>query len=126
MDKEVMEQLKSHSLVKIAGTARIARTARGHNVAVMNTKLKLMRLVMAATFGSLLWAGCSSTRPDNSSSALALQSQSSPADLTKHRPDTHPEWKSGILAQRRTVVEVPGEFTTDAVIIEEAAGAARR
>lgn len=119
-----MEQIKSHSLVKIAGPARIARIAGRPNVAVMNTKLKLMRLVMAATFGSLLWAGCSSTRPDHAANTLAIQSQSGPADLTKRRPDTHPEWKSG-LALRRTVVEVPGEFTTDAVIIEEAAGAAR-
>lgn len=125
MDEEIMQQIKSDSPVKIAGSARIVIVSGTPNVAVMNTKLKLMRLVMAATFGSLLWAGCSSTHPDYSaSSANTLTSQSGPADLTKRRPDTHPEWKSG-LAQRQTVVELPTEFTTDAVIIEEAAGARR-
>ncbi|MEO7676580.1 MAG: hypothetical protein ABIV39_07465 [Verrucomicrobiota bacterium] len=119
-----MEEIKSHSLVKIAGSLRMAGISRRHNIAVMNTKLKLMRLVMAATFGSLLWAGCSSTGPSTSGSTLSMQSEAGPANLINRRPDTHPEWKSG-LAVSRTVVEVPGEFTTDVVVVDEAAGARR-
>ncbi len=82
----------------------------------MNTKLKLVRFVLAVTFGSLLWAGCTSPNADNGYSRIG----NNPPDLTKRRADTHPEWRTGLEDQRLNVFETPVDST-----IDEAAGAER-
>jgi hypothetical protein len=84
----------------------------------MNTKFKLVRFVVAAAFGSLLWAGCAAPR----TYYVDATADSQPVDLTKRRADTHPESRSALeqyggLGQ---VVEAPAP-----VIIDEAAGAQR-
>ena len=77
-----MERIKSqNSLVDSETITPTGKTTGNHNVAVMNAKLRLMRLVMAATFGSLLWAGCSSNRPHESAERIPTHSQA--AALTK-------------------------------------------
>ena len=82
----------------------------------MNTKFKLVRFVVAATFASLLWAGCASERTYYVDATPGTQ----PVDLTKQRAHTHPESRNGLdhYAGRDTVIEAPA--------IEEAAGAQRR
>lgn len=84
----------------------------------MNTKLKLARLVVAATFGSLLWAGCASPRTTNYVDATA---ERTPVDLTQRRSDTYPAARTGLdhYTGRDSVIEVP-------VVIDEAAGTERR
>lgn len=83
----------------------------------MNTKLKFLRIVVAATFGSLLWVGCSSPKSDSASLYP-------PVDLTKRRPDTHPELSLGLDRTRTasTVVDLPEENP----VLNEAAGSERR
>ena len=83
----------------------------------MNSKLKLLRVVAAATLGSLLWVGCSSPRSDYAAGTA-------PVDLTKRRPDTHPELSVGLASAQSnlTVVDTPG----DNGVINEAAGSERR
>ncbi len=84
----------------------------------MNTKIKLVRLVVAATFGSLLWAGCASPNNDYAVTRTDMR----PVDLTKRRADTHPEFGTGIDRQTsRQVVEVPSSGPR----IYDAAGAER-
>jgi len=78
----------------------------------MNMKLKLVRLVVAATFGSLLWAGCASER----TYYVDATADTRPIDLTKRSVDTHPELRIGL----------DGKQVTDPWFIEEAAGAERR
>lgn len=71
----------------------------------MKTKTNITRLVLASALGSLIWAGCSTT--DNrytgnnatgtevvmvGSSAIAA----APIDALKRRPDTHPEFRTGL------------------------------
>ena len=75
-----------------------------------------MRLVIAATFGSLLWAGCASDRTHYANATAEMQ----PVDLTHLRADTHPETRTGLdhYAGREAVIEAP--------TIEESAGALRR
>ncbi len=66
---------------------------------------------MAASLGSVLWAGCSSTRETEFSSNNGMTGDgmtsdaasvsggdvaASPVDQTKRRPDTHPELRNGI------------------------------
>jgi hypothetical protein len=83
----------------------------------MNNKIKLVRLVVAATFGSLLWAGCAS--PDRD---YATIERNRPVDLTKFRADTHPEWGTGIDRESAYgTVNVPVDNTP----IYDAAGAER-
>lgn len=93
----------------------------------MNTKIKLGRLVLSATFGSLLWAGCAS--PSNYE---VTSVESRPVDLTKLRPDTHPELNTGFaLANARRVkadfpvVEPVTTEQAESAVIEEAAGSER-
>jgi len=83
----------------------------------MNMKFKSVRLVVAAAFASLLWAGCASERTYYSDATP----ESQPVDLTKRRADTHPESRTGLdqYAGQDTVIEAPAA-------IEEAAGAQRR
>ncbi len=86
----------------------------------MNTKLKLLRIVAAATFGSLLWVGCASPKSDYA----ATSPGTAPLDLTKRRPDTHPELSLGLDRSQtvRTVVDIPW----DSDVLNEAAGSERR
>ena len=71
----------------------------------MKTKTNITRLVLASAVGSLIWAGCSTTdnRYTNNkatgtevvmvdSSAIAA----APINALKLRPDTHPEFRSGL------------------------------
>jgi hypothetical protein len=85
----------------------------------MNTKYKLVRLVVAAAFGSLLWAGCASERTYYTDSSVNLR----PVDLTEWRVDTHPERQNAAenYAGWNQTVEVPVDGST----INEAAGARR-
>lgn len=82
----------------------------------MNTKFKLVRVVVAATFGSLLWAGCASEQVYYGDSSSNLR----PVDLTKNRPGTHPELRNGSeqYSGWTDVSELPG-------VITESAGAER-
>ncbi|MEO7297006.1 MAG: hypothetical protein ABI042_00360 [Verrucomicrobiota bacterium] len=78
----------------------------------MKTNLRLVRLVVAATFGSLLWAGCSTMHDGNhrrSEYRNDISSQTPPYDLTRRRVDTHPEWRTGLdrATSRDTTVDVP-------------------
>jgi hypothetical protein len=82
----------------------------------MNTKLKLVRFVLAAAIGSLLWAGCAS--PDQNNYSMT---DNRPVDLTKRYADTHPERRTGLDDRRMEIYEVPADST-----IEEAAGSDRR
>ena len=86
----------------------------------MNTKQKLLRVVVTATFGSLLWAGCSSPRSDYAT----VSPESAPLDLTKRRPDTHPELSAGMDRPQasRTVIDGPWDYP----VVDEAAGSERR
>ena len=82
----------------------------------MNTKLKVVRLVFAAAFGSLLWAGCST--PHSSDMA-------GPVDLLKRRPDTHPEFRLG-LDDHSSSGPVVNVIPVTSDTVNEAAGAERR
>lgn len=61
----------------------------------MNVKSisKLARVVLASTVGSLLWAGCAEPRVAVHDPAVIAYA---PVDLTKRRPDTNPELRSGM------------------------------
>lgn len=83
----------------------------------MNTKLKLIRFVLAAAIGSLLWAGCASPDTD---SYTHNYNHNRPVDFTKHRADTYPERRTGLHDHQVDVYEVP-----TGVIINEAAAAER-
>jgi hypothetical protein len=87
----------------------------------MNTKLRFVRLVIAATFGSLLWAGCASTEPSSRYETVAVNQQ--PVDLTKRLPGTHPEWNTGFDRMYAPVVRY--DFPLENQTINEAAGAER-
>ncbi|MFN7141603.1 MAG: hypothetical protein ACK4UN_19955 [Limisphaerales bacterium] len=101
-----------------------------------NPKFKLVRIVLASTVGSLLWAGCAQPQwavPERQTAANA------PVDLTIRRPDTHPHLRSGMWygpASANVAVipvpgasEIPGPVGADALvqapgsIIVEGAGA---
>jgi hypothetical protein len=85
---------------------------------MMNTKYKLVRLVVSAAFGSLLWAGCASERTYYTDSSASLR----PVNLTELRAHTRPEWRNGSEnATWQSIAEVPVEEPT----IYEAAGARR-
>src|SRR5262245_39379883 len=61
----------------------------------MNIKFKFLRLVLASCVGSLIWAGCAKPRY----SAVEIDPKSieaTPVDMTKRRPDTHPELRTGL------------------------------
>lgn len=90
-----------------------------YKIHFMKTNLRLIRLVLAATFGSLLWAGCSTRHEGDSGRSLyrserMYSSDTVPADLTRRRVDTHPEWRTGLdrATSRDTTVDVPVEETT--------------
>jgi hypothetical protein len=54
-----------------------------------------MRLVLASSVGSLLWAGCA--HPQYSANDIDPGSVSyAPVDQSKRRPDTHPELRTGL------------------------------
>ena len=58
---------------------------------MMNTKYKLVRLVVSAVFGSLLWAGCASDRnycstKPVSQSDCSLEQNDSDVDAISFRP----------------------------------------
>jgi len=101
-----MKPITSDSLVDPGSVSRISITPGKPNVAVMNAHLKLMRLVIAATFGSLLWAGCSSNRPHEAVNSISTESAS--AVVLEHRSGAQAEPMTGILAQSRNTVETPG------------------
>lgn len=61
----------------------------------MNTKLRFFRLVLASSVGSILWAGCAEPRLVTANFDPALIAYA-PVDLTKRRPDTHPELRSAM------------------------------
>lgn len=86
----------------------------------MNTKSKFVRFALAATFSSLLWAGCASDRTYYGDASTKMQ----PLDLTKQRANTHPESKNGLNHYARWDRTV--DATAPTVGIEEAAGAQRR
>jgi hypothetical protein len=85
----------------------------------MNTKHKLTRLVVGASLGSILWAGCSTSssgrysvvttpgtyiaennnttvRTDQALMATEPTGLPVPVNAVKRRPDTHPELRSGL------------------------------
>ena len=86
----------------------------------MKTKFKLVRFVVAATFGSLLWAGCATERTYYGDASSNLR----PVDLTDRRADTHPELQTGSeeYAGWNQIVETPAP---DESTIFESAGAER-
>ncbi|MEP6662947.1 MAG: hypothetical protein ABJC04_04705 [Verrucomicrobiota bacterium] len=84
----------------------------------MNTKSKLLRLVVSATFGSLLWAGCASPNHDHH---MSMAPTSSPTDMTRVRANTHPEYRLGLNAGPNQVIDI----TLEGNEIVEAAGAQR-
>ncbi|MDB6055396.1 MAG: hypothetical protein JWN25_2919 [Verrucomicrobiales bacterium] len=84
----------------------------------MKTKLKFTKLVLAASLGSLIWAGCSTNNHqafnsnDHSITAYPLSADVPvPVDQTKRRPDTHPELRRGAwdftYSGTQQVVEAP-------------------
>jgi hypothetical protein len=75
--------------------------------------------VIAATLGSLLWAGCASDRTYYGDATSDLR----PVDLTKRRADTHPEQRtaSETYAGWDRTTDTPAESPT----IIESAGAPR-
>lgn len=85
----------------------------------MNQKFKLVRLVVAAAFGSLLWAGCATERAYYTDSPVNLR----PIDLTERRANTRPESQTG--AEKNAGWD--GGFDTPAENpnIREASGAQR-
>ena len=99
-----------------SGRPLIAGEKSATYVLGMNTKLKLVRFVLAATFGSLLWAGCASPGEDYNYSLV----DGNPPDLTKYRADTFPAYRTGLDDRRLERFEVPADPT-----ITEAAGAER-
>lgn len=61
----------------------------------MNMKIKLIRLILGSSVGSLLWAGCA--EPQFAVSRFnPAEVAAAPVDQTKRRPDTHPEWRTGL------------------------------
>lgn len=58
----------------------------------MNAKFKLIRLVLAAAIGSLLWAGCASPRANHQDASAEL----APVDLLTSKADTHSKWQAGL------------------------------
>lgn len=86
----------------------------------MKTKFKLVRFVVAAAFGSLLWAGCATERTYYGDASSNLR----PVDLTERRANTHPELKTGSeeYAGWHQVVETPA---SEKPTIYESAGAER-
>lgn len=82
----------------------------------MKTKFKLVRFVLAATFGSLLWAGCATEPTYNDVASSELR----PADLTDRRADTRPDLQNGSQAYagwNKIITEQPA---TEPTIIESA------
>lgn len=78
-----------------------------------NERAKFIRVVLASAVGSLLWAGCATNNTiihDPAGSEVTANSgpvvagvpidqediAAAPVDLTKRRPDTHPELRSGL------------------------------
>jgi hypothetical protein len=65
----------------------------------MNARIKLLRLTLASSVGSLLWAGCAQPRY----SALTIDPRAvaaAPLDQTRRAADTHPELRSGLWQMR--------------------------
>jgi hypothetical protein len=61
----------------------------------MKTNIKLVRLMLATSVGSLLWAGCA--QPRYMASQIDPGAiQASPIDQIEQRPDTHPELRAAI------------------------------
>ncbi|HWD19233.1 MAG TPA: hypothetical protein VHB20_08130 [Verrucomicrobiae bacterium] len=54
----------------------------------MKLKWNTVRIVLAATLGSIFWAGCASTQP-------GPRMVENTTDLRAAGPDTHPEWRTG-------------------------------
>ncbi len=74
----------------------------------IHSKAKLLRIVLASTVGSLLWAGCAQQPRVAVLDPVSIAH--APVDLTNRRPDTHPEqrdgfWKSS-SAQSSTISTV--------------------
>ena len=83
----------------------------------VKSKAKLVRVVLASTVGSILWAGCAEPRVAVHDPAVIAYA---PVDLTKRRPDTNPELRNGIWqrsADRPTpsVVLAPSISNPDAL-----------
>ena len=77
----------------------------------MKTKTNITRLVLASALGSLIWAGCSTTdnrytRTDAAGTDVVMVGSSAiaaaPINVVKARPDTHPEFRSGLWQTRLT------------------------
>ena len=64
----------------------------------MNPKHKFLRVVLAATLGAILWAGCASHHPTRTASGQPLKvvCLDMQEDLSHMHPDTHPEWRLGM------------------------------
>jgi hypothetical protein len=60
----------------------------------MKPNYKFLRVALAASLGAALWAGCASDRPV--SREPLGDPADEPVDLTVWRPNTHPEWVSGV------------------------------
>lgn len=57
------------------------------------SKVKFVRIVLASSIGSIIWAGCAQPRIAVNDPAMISQA---PVDMTQDRPDTHPELRSGL------------------------------
>ena len=70
---------------------------------------------MGACLGAVLWAGCA-TQPETGYVTMETR----PVDLTKLRPDTHPELRTGLINAEypMTVVDWPKQR-----VVVEASGA---
>jgi hypothetical protein len=89
----------------------------------MKTIVKLSKLALVASVGTVLWTGCSTdssmySGAESGSSMFA----SAPLDQTKRRPDTHPESRTGLWqvtynsadrANSYAVVEAPAVQTDE-------------
>ena len=76
---------------------------------------KLTRLILAASIGSLIWTGCSSTQTGSFSASQVDKASvmAAPVDQSQFhaRPDTHPELRTGLWSFQKAslprVVEAP-------------------
>ncbi|MBA4150224.1 MAG: hypothetical protein H0X66_19110 [Verrucomicrobia bacterium] len=83
----------------------------------VKSKVKLARIVLGSTVGSLLWAGCAEPRVAVHDPRMIAYA---PVDLTKRRPDTNPELRTGLWQMTSDtptteVVLVPTVKTPDAL-----------
>ena len=97
-----MKILTSDSQVSLGTVTNISTAPGKQNVAVMNAHLKVMRLVIAATFGSLLWAGCSSHAPRQSANSISTLPGS--ALVVQKCSDAQSDQKPAAFAKNKTAL----------------------